>query len=254
VFEPQLGRLLFKNCIKEFLKDKAILFVTQQSQFLPECDIVIIIENGEIVEQGSYEELKERQVSFSQLVNDEQIALDDELLDFNSNGDVSDNRARSIQEYLELPSANNGDMTIHQLNNLQVEVTEATISKIIEKNQRSVLSGARVLSNNQETVHRTIEQNQLTMHSILDINANVNRQNETDVTYKSMYKKAYISYLNSAIDYWLKYFIDKSMSDTYLFIYAGLTLGLVVGAIIRGFLFCTVIAKKSQSFHNGIFN
>jgi len=44
------------------------------------------------------------------------------------------------------------------------------------------------------------------------------------------------------------------MSDTYLFIYAGLTLGLVVGAIIRGFLFCTVIAKKSQSFHNGIFN
>jgi len=125
--------------------------------------------------------------------------LDDELLDFNSNEDIADNRARSIQEYLELPSANNGDMTIHQLNNLQVEVTEATISKIIEKNQRSVLSGARVLSNNQETVHRTIEQNQLTMHSILDIDANLNRQNETDITYKSMYKKAYISYLKSAI-------------------------------------------------------
>ena len=90
-------------------------------------------------------------------------------------------------------------MTIHQLNNLQVEVTEATISKIIEKNQRSVLSGARVLSNNQETVHRTIEQNQLTMHSILDINTDINRQNETSITYKSMYQKAYLSYLQSAI-------------------------------------------------------
>ncbi|ORX56503.1 P-loop containing nucleoside triphosphate hydrolase protein [Piromyces finnis] len=276
VFEPQVAKLLFKNCVKEFLKDKAILFVTQQSQFLPECDTIIIIEDGEIVEQGSFEELKERQVSFSQLVNDEQIALDDELLDFNSNEEVTDSRARSVQEYLGLPSANNGDMTIHQLNNLQVEVTEATISKIIEKNQRSVLSGARVLSNNQETVHRTIEQNQLTMHSILDIDANINRQNETDITYKSMYKKAYISYIKSAIgipltillliffivvhslrfisDYWLKYFIDKDMDNIYLLIYAGLTLGLVVGAMIRGFLFCSVIAKKSQSFHNGIFN
>lgn len=276
IFEPQIARILFNNCVKDFLKEKAILFVTQQSQFLPECELVIIIENGEIVEQGSYEELKERNISFSSLVNDEQIALDDELLDFNSNDNVTDSRTRSVQEYLELPSANNGDMTIHQLNNLQVEVTEATISKIIEKNQRSVLSGARVLSNNQETVHRTIEQNQLTMHSILDINTDINRQNETSITYKSMYQKAYLSYLQSAIglpltlllivffiivhsfrflsDYWLKYFIDREKDDIYLLIYAGLTLGLVVGAMVRGLLFCIVISKKSQSFHNGIFN
>lgn len=53
--DTQVGKHIFENCIKDFLKDKICLLVTHQEQYLCGNDHVIIIINmGRIGMQGKY--------------------------------------------------------------------------------------------------------------------------------------------------------------------------------------------------------
>lgn len=49
---------LFKLCIDGFLKGKTRLMVTNHIEYLPYCDKIILLDQGKIAFQGSYEELK----------------------------------------------------------------------------------------------------------------------------------------------------------------------------------------------------
>jgi len=50
------------------LKDKTRIFVTNSLSFLPQVDEVIMLEKGEIVEKGSYEQLKNKQGAFAEFI------------------------------------------------------------------------------------------------------------------------------------------------------------------------------------------
>lgn len=52
-----VGSHVFHKAIKEFSKGKTILFVTHQLQYLPECDLVILMRDGQIAENGSHAQL-----------------------------------------------------------------------------------------------------------------------------------------------------------------------------------------------------
>ncbi|KAF6041455.1 hypothetical protein EB796_000237 [Bugula neritina] len=57
-----VGQHIFTNCIKDLLDDKTVLFVTHQLQvnsaiFLPECDYVLVMKDGQITEEGTHEKL-----------------------------------------------------------------------------------------------------------------------------------------------------------------------------------------------------
>ena len=39
-------------------------------KFLPDCDLILVFKNGKLVEQGTYKDLKQRNVNFSAFVND----------------------------------------------------------------------------------------------------------------------------------------------------------------------------------------
>ncbi|XP_075867976.1 ATP-binding cassette sub-family C member 5 [Nelusetta ayraudi] len=52
-----VGSHVFHKAIKEFSKGKTILFVTHQLQYLPECDLVILMRDGQIAENGSHTQL-----------------------------------------------------------------------------------------------------------------------------------------------------------------------------------------------------
>ncbi|KAI0982324.1 hypothetical protein GJ496_010434 [Pomphorhynchus laevis] len=56
---------VFINCIKTFLKDKTVLLVTHQIQFLDQCDWIIILNQGQIIHQGTYSEMLTAGIDFS---------------------------------------------------------------------------------------------------------------------------------------------------------------------------------------------
>lgn len=55
--DAHVGRHIFEQCIIGQLKDKTRILVTHQLQYLKYATHVVVINNGEIHEQGTYEEL-----------------------------------------------------------------------------------------------------------------------------------------------------------------------------------------------------
>ena len=59
---------VFNNCIKEELQGKTRLLVTNQLHFLPQVDRVIVISDGMVQEEGTYEELSKNGKLFQKLM------------------------------------------------------------------------------------------------------------------------------------------------------------------------------------------
>ena len=52
--DAEVGRHLFKKCIRGFLKDKAVLLVTHQLHHLKEANHILALSNGRWVSQPIY--------------------------------------------------------------------------------------------------------------------------------------------------------------------------------------------------------
>lgn len=53
--DAHVGRHLFDECIKSFLKSKVVILVTHQIHYLKEADNILVLHNGKITHQGNYE-------------------------------------------------------------------------------------------------------------------------------------------------------------------------------------------------------
>ncbi|KAK5646551.1 hypothetical protein RI129_005015 [Pyrocoelia pectoralis] len=73
--DSKVGKHLFEECIKGFLKDKMCLLVTHQVKYAKEADNIIVMKDGRIVEAGTYNELNSNGVDFLKLV---QVNLTDD--------------------------------------------------------------------------------------------------------------------------------------------------------------------------------
>ncbi|KAG2998273.1 hypothetical protein PC118_g1381 [Phytophthora cactorum] len=60
LLDSHVGHDIFKECIKTCLKDKLVILVTHGLTFLSECDNIVVLENGVIRENGTYEDLMEK--------------------------------------------------------------------------------------------------------------------------------------------------------------------------------------------------
>jgi len=67
--DSKVAKKLFENAIKGLLKDKTVLLVTHQVHFVKDCERIIVMQDGKIIEDGTYEELKDK-VNMEQIVGD----------------------------------------------------------------------------------------------------------------------------------------------------------------------------------------
>lgn len=54
--DAHVGKQIFHNCIKDYLKNKTVVLVTHQTQYLGDVDEVIVLNDGAIIQQGPYKE------------------------------------------------------------------------------------------------------------------------------------------------------------------------------------------------------
>ncbi|XP_032663383.1 multidrug resistance-associated protein 4-like isoform X2 [Odontomachus brunneus] len=92
--DTHVGRHLFDECIKDYLRDKTRILVTHQLQYLKQCDYIIFLNNGQIENEGTFISLQAKRVNFLEILAQEtsedkettKIALDS-VSDVNSNVD-----------------------------------------------------------------------------------------------------------------------------------------------------------------------
>ncbi|XP_036361692.1 multidrug resistance-associated protein 4 isoform X2 [Octopus sinensis] len=82
--DTNVGRHIFNNCINQYLKDKPRILVTHQLQFLPDADHIIILDQGKLVGEGSFDKLLESGINFAALLNK------------NDKGEESENVSKSL--------------------------------------------------------------------------------------------------------------------------------------------------------------
>ncbi|XP_059490449.1 probable multidrug resistance-associated protein lethal(2)03659 [Neocloeon triangulifer] len=79
--DTHVGRHLFDDCITGFLKSKAVLLITHQLQYLTHADQILILNNGVVEAQGTYQQLQESGLDFAQLLAEAEDELEDDIID-----------------------------------------------------------------------------------------------------------------------------------------------------------------------------
>lgn len=68
--DAKVGKQLYEQCIKQFLKDKICILITHQLQYLKNADKIVIINDGVIEMEGKYEELQSSGLDFAKLLHE----------------------------------------------------------------------------------------------------------------------------------------------------------------------------------------
>uniref|UniRef100_A0A0V0J010 ABC-type xenobiotic transporter n=1 Tax=Solanum chacoense TaxID=4108 RepID=A0A0V0J010_SOLCH len=66
--DAQTGSEIFKECVRGALKDKTVVLVTHQVDFLHNADLILVMRDGQIVQSGKYDELLKSGMDFGDLV------------------------------------------------------------------------------------------------------------------------------------------------------------------------------------------
>ncbi|XP_022147026.1 putative ABC transporter C family member 15 [Momordica charantia] len=74
--DAHTGTQLFEDCLMGALKEKTIIYVTHQVEFLPAADLILVMQNGKIMEVGGFEELLKQNFGFEVLVGAHSQALE----------------------------------------------------------------------------------------------------------------------------------------------------------------------------------
>jgi ATP-binding cassette subfamily C (CFTR/MRP) protein 1 len=141
----RLGQHIFNDCILTYLAGKTRILVTHYLHLLPKCDHVIVLENGEIKGQGSYEQLEEQgielkrytfdddekdkddetasQISAAELQNELQSVIDELLVD-----EAHDhNEAKNMDDSDVNGDLSGGDRTVEDDTEVVAHATVATV-------------------------------------------------------------------------------------------------------------------------------
>ncbi|KAG0253140.1 hypothetical protein BG011_006529 [Mortierella polycephala] len=67
--DAQVGKHIFQECIKGYLANKTVIYVTNQLQHLQDCDHVIVMKGGSVEVQGTFRELMAKDVNLARIVD-----------------------------------------------------------------------------------------------------------------------------------------------------------------------------------------
>lgn len=63
------AEMLVKNAIEKVRKNKICIIIAHRLSTIKDCDEIIVMKNGEIIEYGKQEELIEKQSEYYKLIN-----------------------------------------------------------------------------------------------------------------------------------------------------------------------------------------
>nr|KYP54321.1 ABC transporter C family member 8 [Cajanus cajan] len=76
--DAHTAAILFNDCVMTALRDKTVILVTHQVEFLSEVDTILVMEGGKVTQSGNYENLLTAGTAFEQLVSAHKETISDE--------------------------------------------------------------------------------------------------------------------------------------------------------------------------------
>lgn len=66
--DPHVSKNLFEECIKGFLRDKTVILVTHQLQYMSQADHIVVMNQGQVQMQGTYDEVRVADAEFKKIM------------------------------------------------------------------------------------------------------------------------------------------------------------------------------------------
>ena len=146
--DQKVGQQMLTNCIQGVLANRTVVLVTNQLHFLEQVDHVIVMNNGEIAQQGKYEDLMAVDGIFKQMIDDiPDLELPEPVVQESVDSDDEDELKDNI--FLQVPRPNMQSMTmqmnelsvLNKMSRMEYHTYHATNwAKEVERNQLSILS------------------------------------------------------------------------------------------------------------------
>lgn len=98
--DTHVGKHLFGECMKQYLRSKTRILVTHQVQHLKHCDYIFLLNNGKIEYEGTFEELQSKRTDYLSMLAMEENKADTEVVenDENVTPDISIHSANSKED------------------------------------------------------------------------------------------------------------------------------------------------------------
>lgn len=71
--DTHVGKTLFDQCILGFLNEKVVILATHQLQFVSKASQVVLLEDGQMLMKGTFDELKDSGFRYAELLKDDTI-------------------------------------------------------------------------------------------------------------------------------------------------------------------------------------
>ncbi|TDG43887.1 hypothetical protein AWZ03_009693 [Drosophila navojoa] len=114
--DPHVARHLFEKCMRGFLRDRIVILVTHQLQFLQHADQIVILDKGQVSAVGTYESLRESGLDFAAMLADSsRDEHGNEERSRSRSGSASDKRRNSEQSLLSLADSCVDEATVAQM-------------------------------------------------------------------------------------------------------------------------------------------
>eukprot|EP01125_Pyxidicula_operculata_P009772 TRINITY_DN3212_c0_g1_i3.p1 TRINITY_DN3212_c0_g1~~TRINITY_DN3212_c0_g1_i3.p1 ORF type:complete len:1599 (+),score=296.82 TRINITY_DN3212_c0_g1_i3:668-5464(+) len=225
--DQHVAKKIFTECIQGLLSKKAVLFVTNQLQFLPNCDKILFLQNGEVSGYDTFRSLLATNSDFADLVSE-----------FADTGDDNDDDADEDNDEIVSISKEAKKMKTSKKSakpaKEEVKKTDSDQGKLIEKEER-ITGGIDT-----KVYMAYFKGGGIVLSSIvliLCIMVGIGR-----------------TMLEWFLSYWL---VNSQVSDEpveyYIAIFGGLAVMYIVITLIRGAVFAIFAMSSASQIHNSVF-
>ncbi|XP_028160238.1 probable multidrug resistance-associated protein lethal(2)03659 [Ostrinia furnacalis] len=107
--DANVGRLLFEGCINGYLRGRTRILVTHQIHFLKAADYIVVLNEGQVENMGTFDELVESGKEFATLLASLQEGKDKDADSVGSGVSIEDKEKRDFKRMISSASTNEND-------------------------------------------------------------------------------------------------------------------------------------------------
>ncbi|GFG33086.1 hypothetical protein Cfor_12110, partial [Coptotermes formosanus] len=243
--DPHVSKHLFEDCIAGFLKGKTVILATHQLHHLKQVDRILIFNNGSIAAQGTYSELQATGLDFAKLLND----------NWEEHAHEEDQALQKTLRQVSVSSVNSVDEEQPEPKQVaEMRTVGSVSSKVYSAYLRSggnccviltvtlLFVMAQVLASGCDywITYWTDAEEKLSERQ--------NSHNHNDSFENDNYRNE--SLANDTV---LDNTLGTLSRETFIYIYAAVTLGTIVITLMRSFAFFSVCMRASVNLHDLMF-
>ncbi|XP_017062180.1 probable multidrug resistance-associated protein lethal(2)03659 [Drosophila ficusphila] len=235
--DTHVGRHLFDQCMRGYLRSELVILVTHQLQFLEQADLIVIMDKGRVSAMGTYSSMKRSGLDFAQL--------------------LTSNEEEEVLEDFERPSGDGLDL----LNVPSMSRRGSKNSKPSTRNNSFTSLSSMAESMAQEASLQLQE-------TRVEGKIGLGLYKEYLTSGSSWFMLFFMVFLClatqilcSAADYFLSYWVDKNVYDETsmksdpqdMYYFTALNVAVVIFTIVRTMLFYKMAMKSSTQLHNAMY-